>query len=426
MSRLEHRTGSYALRPPRAVLALLAVAVLGSVGLTACSSSSSSGSGRAVAAPAGLPAFYSVPADIPSGGPGTLIKSQQITTAGVHGTTYRVMYVSESASGALVPVTGLVVVPRTAPPLGGYPVVTWGHGTDGMADQCAESLDPTQAVPLLNGLLDRGWEVTASDYQGEGTPGLLPYLVGAVAARNIIDIVRAAGHLAAAHASRSYVIWGHSEGGQTAMFGLHIAASYAPELHLKGVVAGAPPSQFKYIYAALQQSPYRYYIFMAAAGFNAAYGNRRAPLSEVLTPLGMSLLPVVNEGCSDKIGATVDKYQLGQVAKGNPFLNSTWRPLLTANDPESFSSAAPTPLLIIQGGADEQIPVVSTQLLAQHLCSVGQDLERWIYPGQSHAGVIAPSFDDMTHWIADRFAGDPDPDAMTPTGQPDIQRTTCP
>ncbi len=114
------------------------------------------------------------------------------------------------------------------------------------------------------------------------------------------------------------------------------------------------------------------------------------------------------------------------MSKGDPFSNPTWRPLLEANDPENFASAAPVPLLIIQGGADEQIPVVSTQLLAQHLCAVGQDLERWIYPGQSHAGVIPVSFGDMVRWISDRFAGGPDPDPYVPTGQQEIERTTCP
>ena len=62
--------------------------------------------------------------------------------------------------------------------------------------------------------------VTASDYQGEGTPGLLPYIAGDSAARNTIDIVRAARNLPAAHASDNYVVWGHSEGGHTAMFTL--------------------------------------------------------------------------------------------------------------------------------------------------------------------------------------------------------------
>ena len=75
------------------------------------------------------------------------------------------------------------------------------------------------------------------------------------------------------------------------------------------------------------------------------------------------------------------------------------------------------PLLIIQGGNDEQIPVVSTQVLAQHLCGIHQVLQRWIYPGQSHSGVIAPSAGDMIHWISDRFAGGANPDPYKPTGQ---------
>jgi hypothetical protein len=83
-------------------------------------------------------------------------------------------------------------------------------------------------------------------------------------------------------------------------------------------------------------------------------------------------------------------------------------------------------LLIIQGGSDEQIPPVSTQILATHLCEIGQSLERWIYPGQTHAGVIGPSAGDMTQWITNRFAGVSNPDPYKPVGQADIETTTCP
>ena len=61
------------------------------------------------------------------------------------------------------------------------------------------------------------------------------------------------------------------------MFALHIANAWAPELHLVGVVAGAPPSQLALIYVALQSSPYKHYLLMAAAGLNAAYGDEAAP-----------------------------------------------------------------------------------------------------------------------------------------------------
>src|SRR5205085_758297 len=147
---------------------------------------------------------------------------EKVAVPDLHGTVYRVMYVSQTVDDKPVAVTGLVMVPKTAPPAGGYRVVTWGHGTNGMADKCAPSLEPTNDVPLTNELLDKGWEVTASDYQGEGTPGLMPYIAGISAARNTIDIVRAARELPAAHASNEYVVWGHSEGGQTAMFALNI------------------------------------------------------------------------------------------------------------------------------------------------------------------------------------------------------------
>ena len=406
------------------------IAVIATIGcaalMAACGSNPTPATSvsASIPAPPGLPAFYSVPVQVPSA-PGTLVKSQLVASDGIHGHVYRVLYVSESIYGKPTLVTGLVMVPDTPPPSGGYPVVTWGHGTNGMADQCAPSLDPAQAVPLQNQLLDRGWVVTASDYQGEGTPGLLPYLVGVAAARNTIDIVRAAGHLAAAHTSKNYVVWGHSEGGQTAMFGLDIGNSYAPDLDLKGVVAGAPPSQFQDIYTFLKTSPFRYYLFMAGAGFNAAYGNAAAPLNQVITAKGISLLPVLSKGCSDYIAKETNGYPLAEIVKTDPFTVPAWKKLLVANDPGNFTTPSSAPLLIIQGGADEQIPVVTTQLLKDHECSIGQDVERWVYPGQSHAGVIPVSMNDMVHWIADRFSGVADPDPYQPTGQTGIEVSSC-
>jgi fermentation-respiration switch protein FrsA (DUF1100 family) len=406
----------------RPAIAATVVMAVTAVLATACGSSATP-TAATVAAPAGLPSFYSVPTVVPTTGPGTLIKSEAVAAKGIDGHVYRVLYTSEDVHGRPSLVTGLVMVPDTAPPAGGYPVVTWGHGTNGMADQCAPSLDPGEAVPLQNQLLDQGWVVTASDYQGEGTPGLMPYLVGVVAARNTIDIVRAARHLPAAHAGSHYVVWGHSEGGQTAMFSLAIGNSYAPELHLDGVVAGAPPSQFQDIYTFLKTSPYRYYLFMAGGGFNAAYGNRAAPLSEVMTAKGISLLPVLEKGCTDAIARATNPYPLASIVKADPFTVPNWRTLLVANDPGQLTTASTAPLLMIQGGADEQIPVVTTQLLEQHECSLGQQVERWVYPGQSHAGVIAPSMGDMVRWIGDRFAGRLD--AVQPTGASGVDVTSC-
>jgi len=421
-------------KPMTRTLVVLTLA-LTTLGAAACSSSSkasgpepsspsSTTSVSAIPAPKGLPSFYAVPQPIPTK-TGTLIKSEKVAAPDLHGTVYRVMYVSQTVDDKPVAVTGLVVVPKTAAPTGGYPVVTWGHGTNGMADICTPSLQPSNAVPLTNTLLDKGWEVTASDYQGEGTPGLLPYIAGVSAARNTIDIVRAARDLPDAHASDHYVVWGHSEGGQTAMFASNIGTAYAPELKLEGVVAGAPPSQFGLIYTFLKTSPYRYYLLMAAGGLNTAYGDK-APLDQVLTPAGMKYVPLLDKVCAGGLSKQLGTVSVEGLTKGDPFKNPAWKQVLEANDPQGFTKASAAPLLMIQGGNDEQIPPASTAVLAQHLCGLHQDLQRWIYPGQSHSGVIAPSAGDMTHWIADRFAGGANPDPYKPTGQSDIDITRCP
>jgi hypothetical protein len=399
------------------------LAAIGSLALVA--GLTASGCGSSASPSFTMPSFYAVPNKLPSNTPGALIKSEKVPSGAIHGTVYRVMYVSEDVHGAPVLVTGLIMVPNTPAPATGYPIVSWGHGTNGMADQCAPSLAPASAVPEQNALLAQGWEVTASDYQGEGTPGLLPYVVGVSAARNTIDIVRAARHLAAARASTNYVVWGHSEGGQTAMFSLAIGGTYAPELTLKGVVAGAPPSQFQFIYDFLKTSPFKYYLLMVGAGWNSAYGNTVAPLSEVATPKAISLLPILEQGCSGYIAAQTQKYSTSQLIKVDPSTVPAWKQLEIANDPGQLTTASPAPLLIIQGGADEQIPVATTQILEQHECAIGQEAQRWVYPGFNHAGVIAVSVPDMVHWISDRFAGVAAPDPYQPTGTHGIDISAC-
>ena len=141
------------------------------------------------------------------------------------------------------------------------------------------------------------------------------------------------------------------------MFALAIGTKYAPELKLDGVVAGAPPSQFAFIYSFLKTSPYRYYLLMAAGGLNTAYGNKVAPLNQVLTPAGLKLIPDLSKGCSDYLSQVMGNLDITKLTKGDPFKIPAWKKVLSANDPESITKASTVPLLMIQGANDEQIPV---------------------------------------------------------------------
>lgn len=409
--------------PWRALVSLLALAAT----VTAVLAAPVPAASRAAQVPAAqLPSFYEVPTPLPAGEPGAIVKSEVVPAEGLHGTLYRVMYHSRSVQGADIAVTGLVVVPEGPAPAGGWPVMSWAHGTTGIADSCAPSLDAAGSFGFANRFLDDGWVVVATDYEGLGTPGRHPYVVGDSEARGVIDNVRAAASLGV-ELSGEYVVWGHSQGGHAAMFALDIAREWAPELNLLGVVAGAPPSQLNLVYDYLIDSPYKYYLLMVGAAINAAYGDEAAPLDEVMLPEGRELIDLVDQGCTGFLADRADDVDVRDVLVQqpdgtlNPFSNPVWGPLIAAQDPANFTDPSPVPLLLIHGGADEQIPNASSAILAGQLCGRGQQLERWSYPGQSHAGVIGPSFDDMLSWMDLRRSGQ----ELTLIPGGDVERSIC-
>lgn len=227
-------------------------------------------------------AFYRVTDADLTGKPGDLIRYEKLD--GVHdaeaapaeaGVTYRVLYQSLSGLGdenanpidTPIAVSGLIAFPPGNAPPGGWPVLSWAHGTVGSADHSAPSMDPyvAQMRPrpglgllrkinkaphqLLNSFLREGWAVAMTDYEGLGTYGTHPYLLGRSEGRGIIDIVPALRQLAAKtveqRISERYAIVGHSQGGQAALWGAHLASTntYASTAGtLIGVAALAPAS----------------------------------------------------------------------------------------------------------------------------------------------------------------------------------------
>jgi fermentation-respiration switch protein FrsA (DUF1100 family) len=349
--------------------------------------------------------LYALAEDIEPGEPGEVIAVQQIPGADVPGTVWRILYHSESIQGDDIAVSGLLAVPAGEPPAEGRPILSWAHGTTGLADECAPSIEPDGAgIDLAAPFLERGMVVVATDYEGLGTPGLHPYVAGESEGRGTLDIARAARNLEdVTGASARVVLWGHSQGGHAVLFANQIAPTWAPELEIVGTVAGAPPSQLPLISAALQDSPFKHYIAMAAAGWNAAFPD--ADLDLVMTQEGQALLDVMEEGCSDDIAEAFAPLTYEETVVADPATVEPWATLLVTNDPGQVIGASP--ILIIHGEQDEQIPVVSSQLLLDRLCGLGQVVERRTYPGQSHAGVIEPSFDDMVLWMDARLEGEP-------------------
>lgn len=89
----------------------------------------------------GQDGFYSVaPAELP-GRAGTLIRAEPVAPPPGASVAYRIIYRSRSDAGGPVAVSGVIAA---GPEQGRAPrpVVSWGHGTTGIAPGCAPSLMP--------------------------------------------------------------------------------------------------------------------------------------------------------------------------------------------------------------------------------------------------------------------------------------------
>jgi dipeptidyl aminopeptidase/acylaminoacyl peptidase len=181
---------------------------------------------------------------------GQLLTARPLTTAAAlpSAETRLITYVSNDSHGQPIVVSGTVAVPKSTPPDGGWPVISWAHGTTGYADTCAPSADTVDGLvhdyisvvnPMLDSWVARGYAVVQTDYQGLGTPGGHPYVDGISEANTVTDIVQAARDVDP-HIGTQWVAIGHSQGGQAALFTAQDAQRGDPELELLGAVSIAP------------------------------------------------------------------------------------------------------------------------------------------------------------------------------------------
>jgi pimeloyl-ACP methyl ester carboxylesterase len=355
--------------------------------------------------------FYAVPAPLAPQPPGTVIRSDRIDPdlklpAGA--SAYRVIYHSETVDGADVAVSGVVVVPGGRPPAGGFPIVSWAHGTTGLADQCAPSLEGLGSISYLIPLLDRRMIVVATDYQGLGAPGGSSYLVGQSEGQNVLDAARAARALLGAAASNEVVVIGYSQGGQAALFAGQMAQSYAPELFVAGVVAVGPVASISELapaHPSAHSDPDAAFAAMALTAWSKTYGN--LAVTSVLSRSALAHSSVISSGCVNAVASTYDSLSTARIFQ--PGWSSD--PAVVADDTVNQPGHAPifAPVLVVQGTDDQLIPYRSTTRLVQDsLCGHQHDTVDYApVPDASHSGALTQGASTILGWVEARLAGRP-------------------
>ncbi len=358
--------------------------------------------------------FYEAPQSEIAGKPGTLVRSQAMPGAPLDAAAWRVLYRSTSFDGKPILVSGVVIVPQGAPPPGGRPIVAWAHPTSGIVSHCAPSLAIFifQQIQGLRPLVAHGYVVAATDYPGLGTPGPHPYLVGVSEARAVIDSVRVARNMPGAGGGARFIVWGHSQGGQAALFTGIIAKSYAPELTLMGVAVAAPATEL----AVLMDDD-----LGTAGGNNIAamtlWSWQRvydAPMERVVDPRALPavdrLAQICVEGLVDlsvrqRIEKTFQQYFL---KVDHPADIEPWRTLLKKNTPGTLPPDVP--VFFAQGTIDAIIKPEVTRDYAAKLCEAGSKVETLALPNVGHGWAAHAAAPYAVDWMTARFAGEPAPD----------------
>ncbi len=372
----------------------------------------------AIFAWAGQPAkaqmvFYDASEREIAGPPGTLIRQEPMFGAPDGASAYRVLYRSTSPDGRPIAVSGVVIVPIGPVPEGGRPIVAWAHPTSGIVPRCAPSLAIFifQQIAGSRQLLDRGYAIAATDYPGLGTSGPHPYLVGDSEARAVIDSVRVARTFPGVGNGNRYTVWGHSQGGQAALFTGLISKKYAPELRLLGVAAAAPATDLATLMTDdLNTSGGRNLTAMAVWSWQRVYG---APMDRIIAP---GAVPTVNRLAGECIESLFDILERDTTSKplareflavANPAKLEPWRSLLVRNTPGALPPSIP--VFLAQGSTDAIVRPQVTAAYAQRLCKAGSRVEFLTMPNVGHGFAGHDSADAATAWMADRFAGRPAP-----------------
>lgn len=399
--------------------------------------------------------FYSTVMKMaPEGKLGQVIKQESISTSVKGAQAWKIAYISSDISGRKTISTALVMAPVGPAPTGGRPVMSWGHGTTGTAQNCGPSqvIDPASplneyflvggnswtdyGLPAVEEFIKEGYVLVATDYQGLGSGGRHQYSVAATNGMDTLNAARAAVSLKETGANKKTLVYGWSQGG-----GAAIALAGMPEyikqtgtaadnLDIIGFVALAPQdisilapagkldqaAADKYFQSSQKMFLDNVFNFTHATmyywGTQAAFPNLK--LSDIFTDEGVK---VANEIYGNKcMHASSDTFNFNYGASYATLLKQTptntlaWAQAMQKGGVPVVKPIAPVQIYF--GSKDTAVPPIMHKLYQEQVCKLGGNVGRMQLPGeQSHFTTPGTSKPFYLAWVKDRVAGKPLPNA---------------
>lgn len=357
-------------------------------------------------------AFYTPPAEVPSE-PGRLLRSQPLTEGVPAGAeAWKILYTTTTPDGSAAVSSGTVIAPAKRDGGAPLPLLTIAHGTTGVVAKCAPSLS---AAPFADGagaalqemVTQHGWVAVVSDYIGLGTAEVHPYLIGDAEARNVLDASRAVQQFAEVSTTTETVVWGHSQGGQAALWTGQIAEDYAPDLTVEGVAAFAPAADL----FGLAEADKSEAAGKVVSAYIASTWDRIYPELELerhLTPGSKGGVERIHDLCfngKDVLSAALYGTQVANQVFPDSLLEGPFGAKLKEQTPVG---PFPAPVMVAQGLADPLVKPPLQHDWVEARCSAGEAIDYRTFPGLSHNTLVAadsPLTPQIVQWTLDRWDG---------------------
>lgn len=381
--------------------------------------------------------FYTPPNPLPPGAPGDIIRSEPsriaLDPAGhgrYSGTGTRIMYQSLNSFGQPVPVTGTYFEPeRPWPGTGSRPLIALAPFGQGLGDQCAVSRLVSEGGMHYGGyldfvfyfeegfiatMLDRGFALVVTDYQGIGT--YTPPTAGLRIpnANAVIDSARAAQRLPGTSLDPRgpVAFWGYGPGGTAAGAAIEMAPSYAPELDVVGGWVGAPVADYALFADHADGSMLVGTVGYALNAFIGAFPESEPGIMAALTPRGVDFVQKTRYNCIDEV---IMKFMFRHL---QPYFIQDFRQVLGSEPMRSALAAQrlgtlkpAAPVQININRWDPLSPWVGARQLAADWCGQGADVEFWTnqqppFLNKTGANNLMTYFVEGERgiaWITDRF-----------------------
>jgi hypothetical protein len=305
--------------------------------------------------------------------------------------------------------SGAVFVPPGTSPSGGWPVIAYGNPGIGITNDCGPSGYPDLLGYdlVVASLLDLGYVVSLTDYEGLGHPGVHPLLEPRTEAFNMIDSVRAARRVVRDTSTRWLAV-GMVQGGQASWATNELAGEYGDGLQFLGSASFSPAADLSGLPA------------LAEAGW--------------LTRAQQALLPRLVLGLRvTHPNLNPDNYLHGALARNQNIWLACAGPLanqqstavgdLTMSDSEPVSAEATEalrqalfeyalpqrpatgPMLVITGGDDGTVRWQWVASAVKKACAQGDIVEFVFRPGEGHDNLNGGP--RLAEWLGERVAGAP-------------------